>query len=166
MNMKLFPNEQELCAARILIIDDEQVDIGVLDWTLRAAKFANIRSTTDSKKALEIFQQFQPDLVLLDLHMPKPDGFDILREFGAVIRADDFLPVLVLTGNDTAETRKQTLAAGASDFLGKPIDCSEVILRIKNLLQTRFLHQQAREMQKQLDATRALPKSELKSQPI
>ena len=159
MNKELFPNEQQLCAARILIIDDEEVDIGVLDWTLRAAKFASPRSTTDSKKALELFKQFQPDLVLLDLNMPKPDGFDILKDLRAVIKADDFLPVLVLTGNDTSETRKQALAVGATDFLGKPIDCSEVMLRIRNLLQTRFLHQQAREMQKQLEANRAFPET-------
>lgn len=159
MNVKLIPSEQELCAARILIIDDEEVDIGVLEWTLRAAKFDNLRSTTDSKKALEVFEQFQPDLVLLDLYMPKPDGFDILKDFRTVSRADDFLPVLVLTGYDTSETRKKALAAGATDFLGKPIDCSEVMLRIRNLLQTRFLHQQAQEMQKQLEANRALPET-------
>ena len=155
MNAELFPNELELYAARILIIDDEEVHIGVLEWTLRAAKFAPPRSTTDSKKALAIFKEFQPDLVLLDLYMPKPDGFDILKDLRAAIRADDFLPVLVLTGNDTSETRKQALAAGASDFLGKPIDCSEVMLRIRNLLQTRFLHQRAQEMQRQLKANRA-----------
>ncbi len=156
MNVELFPNEQQLCAAKILIIDDEEVDIRILEWALHTAKFSNIRSTTESTRALETLKQFQPDLVLLDLYMPQPDGFAILKQFRAVTPTDDFLPVLVLTGYDTAEARSQTLAAGASDFLGKPIDCAEVMLRIKNLLQTRFLHQRARDMQKQLEAARAL----------
>jgi PleD family two-component response regulator len=155
MNIQLFPDEQQLCAAKVLIIDDEAADIRVLEWTLRAAKFSNVRSSTDSNRALEIFNQFQPDLVLLDLYMPRPDGFTLLKQFQAATPAGDFLPVLVLTGYDTAETRNQVMAAGASDFLGKPIDCSEVMLRIRNLLQTRFLHRQARELQKQLEAVPA-----------
>lgn len=152
MNVELFPDKQQLCAAKILIIDDEAADIRVLEWTLRAAKFPNVRSSTDSTRALEMFNQFQPDLVLLDLYMPRPDGFTLLKQFHEGTAAGDFLPVLVLTGYDTAETRNQAMAAGANDFLGKPIDCSEVMLRIRNLLQTRFLHRQARQLQKQLEA--------------
>ena len=152
MNVELFPSEQQLCAARVLIIDDEAADIRVLEWTLRSAKFSNVRSLTDSTRALDVFNQFQPDLVLLDLYMPQLDGFALLKQFQEATPAGDFLPVLVLTGYDTAETRNQVTAAGASDFLGKPIDCTEVMLRIRNLLQTRFLHRQAREMQKQLEA--------------
>jgi putative two-component system response regulator len=151
MNVQLFPSEQQLCAAKVLIVDDETADIRVLEWALRAAKFQSIRSVTDSTEVLEVFNQFQPGLVLLDLHMPEPDGFAILKQLRETVSVGDFLPVLMLTGYDTAETRSQTLAAGASDFLGKPIDCTEVMLRIRNLLQTRFLHQRAREMQKQLE---------------
>jgi PleD family two-component response regulator len=152
MNIQLFPDEQQLCAAKILIVDDEAADIRVLEWTLRAAKFTNVRSLTDPTRALEIFQQFQPDLMLLDLYMPGLDGFAILKQLQETMSAGDFLPVLVMTGYDTAETRSQAMSAGASDFLGKPIDCTEVMLRIRNLLQTRFLHQRALEMQKQLEA--------------
>ena len=79
MNRDLFPSEQQLCAAKILIIDDEEADIRVLEWALQAAKFPNIRSLTDSNKALEVFNQFQPDIVLLDLNMPQPDGFTVLK---------------------------------------------------------------------------------------
>lgn len=135
-----------------MIVDDESADIRVLEWTLRLSKFANIRSLTDSRKALETYAEFEPDLVLLDLYMPEIDGFTILKELRNMTPAGDFLPVLVLTGFDTAETRSKAMAAGANDFLGKPIDCSEVMLRIRNLLQTRFLHRQALEMQKQLEA--------------
>ncbi len=152
MNVELFPNEQQLNAAKILIIDDEAVVIRLLEWTLRMARFPNVRSVTDSAEALKVFNQFQPDLVLLDLYMPEPDGFTILKKFRETMADGDFLPVLVLTGYDTAETRNQAMSAGANDFLAKPIDCTEVMLRIRNLLQTRFLHRQAREMQKQLEA--------------
>ena len=152
MNGPLFPSEQQLCAAKILIIDDEEADIRVLEWALRQARFPNFRSLTDSTKAQKEFDQFQPDLVLLDLNMPDLDGFAVLKQLRESAPAGEFLPVLMLTGENTSETRSRALAAGASDFLGKPIDYTEVMLRIRNLLQTRFLHQQAREIQTRLEA--------------
>lgn len=156
MNAELFPDDKQLCAANILIVDDELADIRVLEWTLRAAKFANVRSITDSTRTLDVYHEFRPDLVLLDLYMPEVDGFTILKQIRKTAPAGDFLPVLVLTGYDTAETRNKAMAAGANDFLGKPIDCTEVLLRIRNLLQTRFLHRQARAMQKQLETVPTL----------
>ena len=156
MNQDLFPNEQQLCAARILIIDDEEADIRVLEWAFQTAKYPNIRSVTDSARALDVFREFQPDIVLLDLNMPEPDGFAVLKQLRETAPARDFLPVLVLTGQNTAETRRQAMTAGANDFLGKPVDYTEVMVRIRNLLQTRFLHQQARALQKQLEAAPAV----------
>jgi putative two-component system response regulator len=155
MNSHLFPSEQQLCTAKILIIDDETADIRVLEWALKKAQFSNFRSLTDSTKARKEFEQFQPDLVLLDLNMPDLDGFAVLKQLRESAPTDEFLPVLMLTGENTAETRSRALAAGANDFLGKPIDYTEVMLRIKNLLQTRFLHRRAGEMQAQLEALSA-----------
>jgi PleD family two-component response regulator len=165
MNRDLFPSEPQLCAARILIVDDEEADIRVLEWALQAAQFPNIRSLTDSAQALEVFNQFQPDLVLLDLNMPEPDGFTVLKQLRETAPAGDFLPVLVLTGQNTAEIRSQAMAAGANDFLGKPVDYTEVMLRIRNLLLTRFLHQRAREMQKQLEALPAAEETDRQTKP-
>ena len=152
MNSPLFPNEQQLCTAKILIIDDEEADIRVLEWALKQAKFSNFQSLTDSTKAQKEFIRFQPDLVLLDLNMPELDGFAVLKQLREAIPAGEFLPVLMLTGENNAETRSRALATGASDFLGKPIDYTEVMLRIRNLLQTRFLHRQAQDIQARLDA--------------
>ena len=152
MNNNLFPSEQELCTAKILIIDDEMANIRMLEWTLQKAQFPNFRSLTDPTEAQKEFEQFQPDLVLLDLYMPKLDGFAILEQLRKSAPVGEFLPVLVITGENTAETRSRALAAGANDFLGKPIDSTEVMLRIRNLLQTRFLHQRAGEIQTQLKA--------------
>lgn len=163
MNMEQFSDDRQLCTAKILIVDDESADIRVLEWTLRAARFVNVRSVTDSTKALELYNEFQPDLVLLDLYMPDLDGFAVLKQLRAAAPEEDFLPVLVLTGYDTAETRNKVMAAGANDFLGKPIDCTEVMLRIRNLLQIRFLHRQAREMQIQLEDVPAARKTSAQS---
>ena len=150
MNVELFPSDAQLCGAKILIVDDESADVRLLEWTLRLVKFANIRTMTDSAQALDAFKEFQPDLVLLNLDTPKIDGLMILKEIQKTTLAGDFLPVLVLTGFDAAEIRSKATAAGASDFLGKPIDCTKVMLRIRNLLRTRFLHRLACSMQKQL----------------
>ena len=150
MNNNLFPSEQQVCAAKILIIDDEMADIRMLEWALRKAQFQNFRSLTDPTRAQKEFKQFQPDLVLLDLNMPGLDGFAVLKQLRESAPAGEFLPVLVITGDTASETRSRALAAGANDFLGKPIDYTEVRLRIRNLLQTRLLHRQAREIQAQL----------------
>lgn len=91
--------------------------------------------------------------------MPNLDGFAVLKQLRESAPADEFLPVLMLTGENTAETRSRALAAGASDFLGKPIDYTEVMLRIKNLLQTRFLHRRAGEIQAQMRALSAAKES-------
>jgi len=152
MNGQLFPSEEQLCTAKILIIDDEEAYTRVLEWVLKQSNFPNFQSLTDSNLALEQFNRFKPDLVLLDLYMPEVDGFSLLQQFRSAVPAGDFLPVLVLTGDNTTETRSRALAAGASDFLGKPVDYAEVMLRIRNLLQTRFLYQQARQMKSQLEA--------------
>jgi putative two-component system response regulator len=165
MSGQLFPSEPQICAAKILIIDDEDADIRVLEWAFQTAQFPNFRSVTDSTKALDVFKQFQPDIVLLDLNMPEPDGFTVLKQLRATAPVEDFLPVLVLTGQNTTETRRQAMAAGANDFLGKPVDYTEVMLRIRNLLQTRFLHQQARGMQKQLEALPAARETDIPTNP-
>jgi putative two-component system response regulator len=152
MNSQLFPSEQQLATAKILIIDDEMAVIRMLEWALQKAQFPNFRSLTDPAKAQKEFEQFQPDLVLLDWHMPKLDGFAVLAQLRKSAPAGEFLPVLVITGENTAEMRSRALEAGANDFLGKPIDYTEVMLRIRNLLQTRFLYRRAGEIQAQLKA--------------
>lgn len=152
MNAQLLPSEKQVSAAKILIIDDEQADIRVLEWAFRQAGFPNFRSVSDSTQARDVFLQHQPDLVLLDLFMPHLDGFAVLQQLRECGPAGEFLPVLIFTGQNTSEMRNKAIAAGANDFLGKPIDYAEVMLRIKNLLQVRFIHRRAREMQLQLKA--------------
>ncbi len=152
MNTQLFPSEQQVNASKILIVDDEAAYIRVIEWALRQAGFPNFRSVTDSTQARQVFLEYQPDLVLLDLYMPQLDGFGVLQQLRESAPTGEFLPVLMFTGQNTPEMRHQAIAAGANDFLGKPIDYTEVVLRIRNLLQIRFLHRRAHDMQIQLEA--------------
>jgi putative two-component system response regulator len=93
---------------------------------------------TSARQALDALHGETIDLLILDLHMPELDGFGVLNEVRR-IRNGDLMPVLVLTGDNSSDVRNRALASGAHDFLTKPIDCSEAVLRIHNLLLTRLL---------------------------
>ena len=127
--------------ARILIVDDQEANVRLLEGILRrAAGFSNLRSTTDSREAVTLYSEFQPDLILLDLHMPHLDGFRVMEELKLLIPTESYVPILVLTADITPEAKQLALAGGAKDFLTKPFDPTEVRLRIENLLETRFLY--------------------------
>jgi putative two-component system response regulator len=128
--------------AKILIIDDQPSNIQLLEGILYEEDFTTYKSLTDSRQALAVFLEYQPDLILLDLQMPYVDGFEVMRQIKVSMMPGNFLPILVLTANITPETKRRALGDGATDFLTKPFDPSEVILRMKNLLQTRMLHLQ------------------------
>lgn len=128
--------------AQILIVDDQEANVRVLEMLLEQDGYTNIQSTTNSRQGLELVQDLQPDLLLLDLLMPHLDGFAMLEQLRAVLRPEDYHPILVLTADITAEAKHRALQLGATDFLAKPFDTAEVLLRIHNLLQTRFLHRQ------------------------
>ena len=128
--------------AQILIVDDQEANVRVLEGLLEHLGYTNLHSTTDPRQVLPLFQSLQPDLLLLDLLMPHLDGFAVLAQVRAVLAPGDYLPILVLTADITPEARHRALAEGATDFLTKPFDASEVLLRIHNLLQTRWLHRQ------------------------
>ncbi len=140
-----------LNTARILIIDDQPSNVLLLEGILEEAEFVSTRSVVDSREALPTFIDYLPDLVLLDLQMPYLDGFGVMKQLQACMSADDFLPILVLTADITSEAKRRALSEGAMDFLTKPFDAIEVILRIKNLLRTRFLHLQLQGQNQLLD---------------
>jgi putative two-component system response regulator len=124
---------------KILIIDDEPLNVALLEDILSDAGYRQIKPVTDSRIALEACESFAPDLVLLDLKMPHVDGFTILHALRSA-SGGVFLPVIVLTGDSDGETKRTALGAGATDFLLKPLDHLEVLLRIANLLEMRRLH--------------------------
>lgn len=128
-----------LAKMKILAVDDEPSNVALLEAMLEDAGYSRVKSLTNSRIVMETCAAFDPDLVLLDLMMPQPDGFAILESLRAANR-DVFLPVVVLTADINEESRCRALAAGATDFLLKPFDQTEVLLRIRNLLEMRGLH--------------------------
>lgn len=151
---------QDLQQSRILIIDDEAANLELLEAILAEDGFENVLLLQDARKALGYFEEHRPDLVLLDLHMPYADGYTVMEQLRAAVADGEYLPVLVLTADVTSEAKQRALSSGASDFLTKPLDATEVQLRIRNLLETRFLHQAQQEARRRAelmaDASRVL----------
>ncbi len=122
--------------ARILIVDDEPINIKVIQKYLQEFGYNNLRGISDPTYVLENIGKEPPDLVLLDLMMPQVSGYDILSK----IRSDErtsHLPVLILTASCDRSNRLKALELGASDFLGKPIDSSELAPRVRNVLSAK-----------------------------
>ena len=130
----------ELRVAPILIVDDEEGNVRLLARILARAGFENVRTTTRSGDVMRLFEEARPDLIVLDIRMPELDGFGVLAQLRERLSSTDYLPVLAITGDASAETRQRVLMAGAKDFLEKPFETSEVLVRVENLLTTRVLH--------------------------
>jgi putative two-component system response regulator len=126
-------------SGRILVVDDEPANVELLEAILEHTG-AEIRGLTDSRQVEEVFLEFEPDIVLLDLHMPEPDGLEVLRRLRSARQSLGFLPVIMLTGDTGKVARNSALILGADDFLTKPLDREEVVLRVRNLLHTRQLY--------------------------
>ena len=122
---------------KILIVDDEIANVRFLEILLQQAGFVHIHSTTDARQAVPMFSQLLPDLLLLDISMPVLDGFGVMRQL-QVENLSTGIPILVLTADATSSAKHKALELGAQDFLTKPLDETEVLLRINNLLTTHF----------------------------
>jgi putative two-component system response regulator len=130
--------------SRILIIDDRPENVLLLERMLTEAGYRNIRGLTDSRQALVHFSDFSPDLVAIDLRMPHLDGFALLKQLRSRIPDGAFVPILVLTADNSRKSKQEALSLGAKDFITKPLDRDETLLRIYNLLETRWLHAELR----------------------
>ncbi|MBL6957361.1 MAG: response regulator [Rhodospirillales bacterium] len=127
--------DEKILDSKILIVDDTLVNITLLVDILGAEGYRNIFTTTDPRE-VETFLKIESfDLILLDIHMPEMSGIDVLQMLQDK-QIDDYQPVLVLTAQTDDDTRRQALSLGAKDFLNKPFDRWEVLLRIRNLLET------------------------------
>src|SRR5256884_2866359 len=138
----------------------------MLGRILAKAGYEDVTSTMNPNEALALHTRIKPDLILLDLHMREKDGFAVLEEIVAQNGSHEHVPVIMITGDDSADTKRRALALGAKDFVGKPFDSAEVVLRIRNHLETRFLHQKLREQNVELEAkvterTKELEQSQL-----
>lgn len=145
-------NDRQIEEARILLIDDEPINIRFLEKCLTRSGYTSLTATTDPREGCDLFHQVHPDLVLLDLHMPVMTGFEVMEEMRVSIPEGRLIPVIVLTGDHDPELRRRALATGAKDYLTKPLRVDEVLLRIRNLLETRFLHLRLQSHNQSLEA--------------
>jgi putative two-component system response regulator len=137
--------------ARILIIDDEPSNVALLRRVLEHSGYSRIETTNDPREATGHYVRFRPDLILLDLHMPHMTGLEVMDELNQIAEAS-YLPILMLTGDISQEARQEALSHGAKDFLNKPFQTHEVLLRIGTLLETRFFYLQIQSQNQILEA--------------
>ena len=136
----------------ILVVDDTPENLHVLAGMLNERGY-KVRPVPSGKLALQAAKMTKPDLILLDLHMPGLDGFGVMEQLRPRLNEERYLPVLVVTADLSVEVRQRALGAGARDFLNKPFDAVEALLRIRNLLTTRFLYLQLDKHNRGLEAT-------------
>ncbi len=129
----------DLTNSKILIVDDQEANVRILESLLDIKGFKQVKSTTDSLQVENLVQSFSPDVLLLDLMMPNLSGFEVMKRLREKETGSHFMPILVLTADSTKESKQQALQVGATDFLTKPFDFTEVLLRINNLLMISHL---------------------------
>jgi CheY-like chemotaxis protein len=154
--------KQIIQESRILIVDDEPANVLLLERILQMGGYTNLTKTTDPRKALEFFTAYNPDLILLDLMMPHVDGLALMKQLRSRIPENTYLPIMVLTADVTPKAKQQALSLGAKDFLTKPFDATEVLLRVYNLLETRWLSIQLQEQINTLENPSPWPTHTLK----
>jgi putative two-component system response regulator len=145
-------HEANHSTARIMIVDDQDSNVRLLEKILKRAGYTNLKSIQDPRLVLESFLEHQPDLILLDLQMPHLDGIGVMKQLAPHIPAGDYVPILVLTADILPAARQAALSIGARDFLTKPFDAAEVLLRIHNLLETRSLYVKLQNTNEMLEA--------------
>ena len=142
----MIPNSAIL-EAKLLIVDDQLANVLLLERLLRGAGYSAISSTQNPTEVMDLHRKNRYDLILLDLNMPKMDGFQVMEGL-KLIETEGILPVLVITAQPNEKLR--ALNAGALDFLSKPFDIAEVLARVKNLLQVRMLNLETQKLYEQV----------------
>lgn len=132
-------SQQQCQNATILIVDDQMTNILLLESILQSAGYINIHSTQEPTEVVGLVKELNPDLICLDIRMPQINGFQVMGQL-KIIQKEMFLPILVLTSEEDRETRLRALESGAKDFLHKPFDKCEVLMRIRNLLEASLLN--------------------------
>jgi len=126
--------------ARVLIVDDQPVNVQLLEYLLKTTGYEHVHSTTDPRQVVALHLKYRFDLIILDLHMPHMDGFQVMEALKP-LESESWLPVLVVTAEP--DKKLAALEAGARDFIGKPLDTVEVMTRIRNLLEVRLMHRES-----------------------
>ena len=134
MNPETSPAKQE--ASKILVVDDEPRNVRILQIQLNAQGYT-VCTAADGLEALDTVEKEVPDLILLDINMPRMDGFEVIKQIRAD-KATEFIPIVMITAlRDTRENRIRSIEAGADDFIEKPFDSLEVLARVRSLLRVK-----------------------------
>jgi PAS domain S-box-containing protein len=142
---------ERLARATVLIVDDEPANVRLLTRFLERSGCEDVIATTSAAEGVRLYAEHRPDLMLLDLHMPDMGGLDVLDRLRDLRDERTRTPVLVLTGDASSEAREAALERGANEFVAKPFNLSEVLLRSDNLLETAFLYRELREQNRALE---------------
>jgi len=142
-------SSSDILHGKVLIVDNQEVSILLLELLLRGAGYVSITSTTDPGEVCALHGKNGYDLILLDLEMPGMDGFQVMEGLKE-IETEGYLPVLAVTAQPAHKLR--ALQGGAKDFISKPFDLAEVLMRVHNMLEVRLLHEAARNHGKMLAA--------------
>jgi len=153
-------NSMDILHGKILVVDDQDANVSLLEQMLRGGGYVDITSTTNPEKVCELHLLNHFDLILLDLQMPGMDGFQVMENLKE-IEKDGYLPVLVITAQP--EHKLRALRAGAKDFVSKPFDLAEVLLRVHNMLEVRLLHAQMKKLYDQVVAEQKVSERLLQS---
>ncbi len=145
----MYRNE-DILNARILAVDDEPVGLGFLKENLEARGFRRVTACSRPRQALEALKEIDPDVLVLDLVMPELDGFEFM-ELARRERPDEFLPILVISGQGDSESKRRALETGARDFIAKPFDMVEVAARVRNMAELRFMYRDLRNQNRELE---------------
>ena len=137
--VEMAANHAQMSQPRILIVDDDASNIDLLHNLLDIGGYDIVRTAMGGREAIKEAASFDPDLILLDLQMPDIDGYAVLDKLRRSANSGVYLPILVVTADATRTARKRALELGASDFLTKPVDATEVLLRVKNFLVMRAM---------------------------
>ena len=141
-------SEQDIYNARILIVDDKEVNTLLLAQMLGGAGYTCVTWTTNPREVCELHRNNNYDLILLDLQMPGMNGFEVMEGMKE-LETDGYLPVLAVTAQPSYKLR--ALQTGAKDFISKPFDLTEVLMRVRNMLEVRLLHQAEKKHSKKLE---------------
>lgn len=154
-----------LTTSKIIICDDAIMNVTLLATLLKLEGFSEVVTVTEPEKLIAMMSNgHEYDLLLLDIEMPVMDGFQVMETLLDKKLVDEYFPILILTGRQDPETRNRALQSGAADFVNKPFDNTEVVLRVKNLLKVRAAYRMqtnyAQEMEKKVEErTRQLSES-------
>ena len=143
----------EITKGRILVVDDTESHVILLRKILKGAGYLAVATTTDPEEAVGLYKEFQPDLLVLDLHMSPIDGFEILDQLKALEPSDSYVPALMMTALSDPDVLVRALERGARDFLNKPFERVEALTRIRNMLEVRLMHNRVRDQNRILEDT-------------